>query len=105
MLEALIFKTFFSKSNEFSMRLCGLALYSDLSIKLGNTKYSERLRELVEHEMSEASIVNKKECEQRLGALVGLIRKFILRDEVGHTTQKFVELIQSVMERVSKTAV
>jgi hypothetical protein len=75
------------------MRLCGLALYSDLSVQLRNTKYSERLRELIEHEMSEAAIINKEQADQRLCALMALIRKFVLKDEAGHTTQKFVELI------------
>ena len=45
------------------MRLLGLALYSDLSVQLRNTKYSERLRELVEYEMSEASVINKEESD------------------------------------------
>lgn len=44
------------------MRLCGLALYSDLSVSLRETKYSERLRELVEYEMAQTTLLNQEQA-------------------------------------------
>jgi len=63
LIEALIFRTFYGRGDDFSLRLCGLALYSDLSVVLRNTKYSERLRELIEHEMAEACVISKAQCD------------------------------------------